>query len=94
MQFSYVSMGANNARKLGSQFMNGVSYMMVKAPQQYLQWPASGAANSVSKSLPVVRTTPQVHTKTATSKAMNTGTTPRQKRAPRVPDRSPESHPA
>jgi hypothetical protein len=25
MQFSYVSMGARNARKLGSQFMNGVS---------------------------------------------------------------------
>lgn len=27
MQFSYVSMGARNARKLGGQFMNGVSYM-------------------------------------------------------------------
>lgn len=30
MQFSYVSMGAKNARKLGSQFMNGVSYMTGK----------------------------------------------------------------
>ncbi len=27
MQFSYVSMGARNARMLGSQFVNGVSYM-------------------------------------------------------------------
>jgi len=27
MQFSYVSMGARNMRKLGGQFMNGVSYM-------------------------------------------------------------------
>lgn len=30
MQFSYVSMGASNTRKLGSQFMNGVSYMTGK----------------------------------------------------------------
>lgn len=30
MQFSYVSMGARNARKLGGQFMNGVSYMTGK----------------------------------------------------------------
>lgn len=30
MQFSYVSMGSRNARKLGSQFMNGVSYMTGK----------------------------------------------------------------
>ncbi len=30
MQFSYVSMGARNARKLGGQFMNGVGYMMGK----------------------------------------------------------------
>lgn len=27
MQFSYVSLGSRNARKLGGQFMNGVSYM-------------------------------------------------------------------
>ena len=27
MQFSYVSMGARNMRKLGGQFMNGVSYL-------------------------------------------------------------------
>lgn len=30
MQFSYVSMGARNARKLGGQFMKGVSYMTGK----------------------------------------------------------------
>lgn len=30
MQFSYVSMGARNARKLGGQFMNGVSYLTSK----------------------------------------------------------------
>ena len=30
MQFSYVSMGARNARKLGGQFMNGVSYLTGK----------------------------------------------------------------
>ncbi|CAN5395292.1 hypothetical protein BH09PAT4_BH09PAT4_00080 [soil metagenome] len=30
MQFSYVSMGARNARQLGGQFMNGVSYMTSK----------------------------------------------------------------
>lgn len=31
MQFSYVSMGARNTRRLGSQFMNGVSYMTGKS---------------------------------------------------------------
>jgi hypothetical protein len=31
MQFSYVSMGARNSRKLGSQFINGVSYMTGKS---------------------------------------------------------------
>ena len=30
MQFSYVSMGSRNARKLGGQFMNGISYMTGK----------------------------------------------------------------
>ncbi len=33
MQFSYVSMGSRNARKLGTQFMNGVSYMTGKGRQ-------------------------------------------------------------
>lgn len=31
MQFSYVSMGSRNARKLGGQFMTGISYMTSKA---------------------------------------------------------------
>lgn len=39
MQFSYVSMGARNARKLGGQFMNGVSYLTGKG---------RGVASSVS----------------------------------------------
>jgi hypothetical protein len=30
MQFSYVSMGARNLKKLGGQFLNGVSYMTSK----------------------------------------------------------------
>lgn len=30
MQFSYVSMGSRNMRKLGGQFINGVSYMSGK----------------------------------------------------------------
>jgi len=38
-QFSYVSMGSRNTRKLGGQFMNGVSYMTGKG---------AGAARSVS----------------------------------------------
>lgn len=33
MQFSYASMGARNARRLGDQFMNGVSYMTSKSGQ-------------------------------------------------------------
>lgn len=39
MQFSYASMGARNTRKLGGQFMNGVSYMTSKG---------AGAAKAVS----------------------------------------------
>ncbi len=39
MQFSYASMGARNTRKLGGQFMNGVSYMTGKG---------SGAAKTVA----------------------------------------------
>lgn len=33
MQFSYASMGARNTRKLGGQFMNGVSYMTGKGAE-------------------------------------------------------------
>lgn len=39
MQFSYASMGARNTRKLGGQFMNGVSYMTSKG---------TGAAKAVA----------------------------------------------
>ncbi len=43
MQFSYVGMGARNARKLGSQFMNGVSYLTGKGRAAMAS--ASGAAS-------------------------------------------------
>jgi len=42
MQFSYVGMGARNARKLGAQFMNGVSYLTGKGRAAMAS--ASGAA--------------------------------------------------
>ena len=44
MQFSYVSMGAKNARKLGGQFMNGISYITGRGRAV-----ASGASNTVTK---------------------------------------------
>jgi len=43
MQFSYVGMGARNARKLGAQFMNGVSYLTGKGRAAVLS--ASSAAS-------------------------------------------------
>lgn len=43
MQFSYVGMGARNARKLGAQFMNGVSYLTGKGRAAVAS--ASGAAS-------------------------------------------------
>ncbi len=46
MQFSYVGMGARNARKLGSQFMNGVSYLTGKRRAAVAS--ASGAATGRS----------------------------------------------
>ena len=88
MQFSYVSMGANNARKLGSQFMNGVSYMTGKGTAVVStvagkSGAATGVASSVSKSSRRTNHASSTHTKTATtSKATNTSTTPRPKRAP------------
>lgn len=50
MQFSYVSMGAKNARKLGSQFMNGVSYVTGKSAG------LAKAAHSGTKSAKQART--------------------------------------
>lgn len=49
MQFSYVSMGARNMRKLGGQFMNGVSYMTGKSVA------AVGSARSKTETAKKVR---------------------------------------
>lgn len=92
MQFSYVSMGASNARKLGSQFMNGVSYMTGKgtAAVATVTGKSGGTAGTASAAKSTRRTNhaSTTHTKTATSsratntsKTMNTSTTP-SKRAP------------
>lgn len=64
MQFSYVSMGARNARKLGSQFMNGVSYMTTKGRA------AAGAAQSRTSSARLARSQAGVE-----SQALRTGKT-------------------
>jgi type IV secretory pathway TrbL component len=78
MQFSYVSMGASNARKLGSQFMNGVSYMTGKGTAAVATVTgkgggATGAASSAGKSSRRTNHTSTTHTKTTTTgKAMNT----------------------
>ena len=47
MQFSYVSMGTRNMRKLGGQFMNGVSYMTGKGGR--------AAVNSIGNKVDSVR---------------------------------------
>jgi hypothetical protein len=47
MQFSYVGMGARNARKLGGQFMNGVSYLTGKG--RAIASGASQGASSMAK---------------------------------------------
>lgn len=65
MQFSYVSMGARNARKLGSQFMTGVSYMTGKGR----------AVASSASTKPVGRGSTQAPTGTYRSRAQSTQTT-------------------
>lgn len=72
MQFGYVSLGARNARKLGSQFMNGVSYLTGKgqaAVSSVSSKASSGAAATSSKS---TRTTTQTNTGYKQPKNMNT----------------------
>ncbi len=46
-QFSYVSGGARNARKLGGQFMNGVGYLTGKGKSAAVA--AAGATDTVQK---------------------------------------------
>lgn len=62
MQLSYVSMGARNTRKLGGQFMNGVSYMTGKGKV---------AASTVSTKTTTAKNTRLL--KTAETKAVSTG---------------------
>jgi len=72
MQFGYVSLGARNARKLGSQFMNGVSYLTGKgqaAVSSVSSKASSGAAATSSKS---TRTTTQTNSGYKQPKNMNT----------------------
>ena len=72
MQFGYVSLGARNARKLGSQFMNGVSYLTGKgqaAVSSVSSKASSGAAATSSKS---ARTSTQTNTGYKQPKNMNT----------------------
>lgn len=49
MQFSHVSMGARNARKLGGQFMNGVSYMTGKGKNAMATVGAGASARGTTK---------------------------------------------
>lgn len=87
MQFSYVSMGASNARKLGSQFMNGVSYMTGKGTAAVATvsgrsggtGSTASVATSANKSSRRTNHASTSHTKTASTKTMNTTATPRSK---------------
>lgn len=54
MQFSYVSMGSRNMRKLGGQFMNGVSYMTGKG--KAVASTAVGATDTAKKVRAINRT--------------------------------------
>lgn len=74
-QFSYVSGGARNARKLGGQFMNGVGYMTGKGKAAAVA--AAGATDTVQKGRAVSRvekranSTGQTQTATIKSKRSN-----------------------
>lgn len=64
MQFSYVSVGARNARKLGGQFMNGISYMTSKGRAM------AGATQSKTSSARIARSQAGIE-----SQALRTGKT-------------------
>lgn len=73
MQFGYVSLGARNARKLGSQFMNGVSYLTGKgqaAVSSVSSKASSGAAVSTAGSRST-RSTTQTNTSYRQPKNVN-----------------------
>lgn len=50
MQFSYVSMGARNARMLGGQFMNGVSYLTGKGKGAVTKVASTGSSKRATAS--------------------------------------------
>ena len=56
MQFSYVSMGSRNVKKLGGQFINGVTFMASKGKA------AAGAVSSKTQSAQKARTISRVET--------------------------------
>ena len=64
MQFSYVSMGARNMKKLGGQFMNGVSYMTGKT---------RGVAGSISSKTDSAKKTRMI--RNVESRAVSSGKT-------------------
>jgi hypothetical protein len=75
MQFSYVSMGARNARKLGGQFMNGVSYLTGKgqaAVSAVSSKKSAGGSAPTSTSSNSSRSSTQTNTSYRQPKNMNT----------------------
>ena len=64
MQFSYVSMGARNMRKLGGQFVNGVSYLSGKT---------SAAASTISSKTDTAKKSRMI--RNVESRAVKTGKT-------------------
>lgn len=88
MQFSYVSMGASNARKLGGQFMNGVSYMTGKGTAAVSTVAGKGSSRSATQTATnTTKSTKRTNHVTATRSTANTTknattSTPRAKRAP------------
>lgn len=65
MQFSYVSMGARNTRKLGGQFMNGVSYMTGK--RRPLAAKSTGTTRKAADGVRASRSMPATGTKPSRS---------------------------
>jgi hypothetical protein len=84
MQFSYVSMGASNARKLGGQFMNGVSYMTGKGTTAVASVASKRSSAAVASSRRTNHAS-SAHTKTTSaSKTTNTRTSSRTVSAPQT----------
>ena len=97
MQFSYVSLGARSTRQLGTQFMNGVSYLggrgkaVVSSVSNKVSsrsgsnTPSSGSNRSNANSAQVVQyTAPKSKSSVATTSSRNRSSTGSTSRAPRV----------